>query len=1588
MADILHRIQGRNINKGKPMKRLLAIITIYLCTAQMAFGAIFRDIHALKSRGPASYGHEIPMDKLLEEMDAFRTKIKGKELEADCNTEGADAMEEAVAEEPVQSVDPNLITSDTNTDELFKKYFQDLEKNACGSYVYSFDPEKPAEEMEECKPKRVNGLIDDIVTKAMEEDKKDEDEQDPPVAFKVMDPQVRALHKKGEFFMSEVRKYLEDDDFDAEERKNLLVQYLYQVALPMRDLIVMKRSYMPAEYDGAHYYNSLLPQIPTRLFPADDPDSRDLITLGPNPSEEPLHLEVVDKMWGRSELKYNEAQVLSRDILTLIKAPISRNYIRSLKWMTLHMMLSQVYIYDSMAGNMEEKTLPIPRACQNHFNGDLPESFTFKFDQGLGVNYMDNILGNQGLTISGENQYMEYYMNNVDRDPTKNGYNGLMPFEDYKNAKMGKEHSSGMMSPAIDDITHFDTVFRMRMSQASEVFKDKRKIGNRRNRVTKNVTYHGSELFDKIVTQPDEMKVYEVQIDEETKVQIDPQRQNLSTYLAELLQRKGALHYEDIISDSLDSKMQGKRMKIDFPELYGSVVWRNWGLNTLKKALFDNIDNNSQSFKNAINYSCNSRRSSSLCVRNDASKSVDKILTFLGKYTDVGAYTPARRLNEDELKPHYKLLQNIWNRLRDQTDLLAEANPLELDFLKDQMKAQNPWARIRFSYLVAMDELENVKAGHEPTYTKYGRGYTRQSNNTRCFYNHIDTRMAKVKEAASKLGIDKALYPSHGTRILEEEEKSFIWDDIIETTDEGNSRLFTIKASDGKEYYQHMEDLSFQTLLTKESVEEYKDKLPVSLSDEDEDLLKEVLDSPMAKNGEFFFDLYKLRGDVKKQTELFEKFSQENGIDNEFMAKLSFLSIDNDLKRPLFHALIRQAAYTRKMKIMENLKMFCNLEPNDHESFKALFYATSKSQNKLNQMAGLPEVPEKILDKMNSMSPEEWTDLKLGLGAGLLGVGAILIGSACAGLTGGLCAPLSVVMIGAGLKAMDMQLTLVNREFNRKLDADEYERKVKTMEELGFANKDSANEVSRGWFWTAFETISIIPLIGVVSRSATVGAKLAVVSGKNLIRRTGKVAFKMSAKRVLAEADVKLARYVLEFDSLAGDLGLRSAARAGGKPAMDAAADISARLAKGGVPKEQIAKTMSKYEKLMFLFSKGKISPDALVKGVSKLLSPFRRVISGTAQSVGRTFGRVVVSETPQAIDNQAAKVISHYFGGNPKAFHRVFKSFAGKRLDKAVKAYDKVKDVTMFVGKFPVLPNNPTVLDRVARAFKAMGYVGHGLARSPYKLWTAIRKMRVEHLAKHADKIRALNKELELLAKNGGNLEEFILKNMDDLTDILMKAPMRKRELPYLILWQGAPHIGGVKQLPVLHHVADGLILRKFFNARARLVFESLKSQARGTLGMTTFVSADTTMGAFKSFQESIANAATEMGEEEGRKLLKQYYKLEDEIASTLFQSYTSRGGDGVFKFKQGQKVFEMNVDTFKKLIFNPSNVEERALGHAVWESMSVDDLFGMKELNQVAHRVVQELADYKNMDEFQRFLNALKIVIIQRDPGVVEFM
>lgn len=1546
------------------------------------------------SRIPASesYGHEISLEDLNAEITEFKDSVKGKDLKAECNTDEADALQDAVDQDSQNSEDImddpfgdddgyETVAYDENTKSNWEKILQGINEASCGQYLYTFDEDLTKESAEKCETKRQKGHIEKFADEMM---KLEEEEKELP-SLGAKDQLLRKLHKQAERVKSEVRKYLYDDEVDEDKRRELLVNYLGGVLLPMRDLVISKRSYVEREYDGEFFYESLLPQFPTDLFEEDDLDQRKLITMGPNEGADPFHLDIVDESWGKSRLIFNENEILSRDVLTLVKTPTKRNYVRALKWFTLHMMLSQVYVYEAMLGNKEG--VSVPKSCQSHFNGNLPEKFNFKFSEEQGETYIQGIMSGHGLTFNLNNyQYLEYFMDNADKDPLKMGYSGLMPFEEYKSALRNKEDGSRFTKADIDDVSHFQTIMQMKLPMGLEVFKGKTNGSyNRKTRKHtpgRTYTYNISEEFQKFFSKPSQDKIYETKLADGSTTSINTQRQNLSTFLTELMQRKGKTHYTEVMSERLVSKLKKNKSVISMPSLYGSAVWRQWGLKNLALYLESKRDiSKNDPVYNKAAMACMANRTHPICKPGRNQHIINNMADYLKEFVQNAEFIPLRRLEEMKMDKVYPVLALFWNYNKFNNPDFSFANMSEFDFLTGQMQALNPWASVRLSYLVALDELEHVEAGMTPKYNQTARG-RRVSKDYYTQKNSVKKHIKMLKKAAKESGINKILIPSYANQILDDDEKEYFWNDIRERVNEDNSNLFQTKLS-GKTYYSKLENLSYQTLLTRDNVEAYASKSKNNLNSETWDAIDDVLESDEGQIGSFFLDLYKNKGNLDKQVEMFEEFSEENGIDNKFSAKMNFLSLDNSIKAPIFMELIKEAALVRKLDVLNNLSEFCNMEPNDHESMKTLFYATSKAQNQLNQMAGLPGVPENVLDKINSMSDDEWTDMWLGLGSGLLGVAAILIGTACTGVTGGLCAPLGIAMIAAGTSALGMQMALVTREVDRKIDADVNEAKVKKMEDLGFATSDSSSEVSRSWGWAIFETVSIIPLVGVVSRAAKVGTKLTYISAKTMIRNTGKVGFKsawkmtgVAGKKVVTEADVSFARYVLGFKSLRDDI-----AKALGRNSDEAAkatSEIASEFMKNGVSEEVVKNAIGKIDDVKGLYKAGKISATEMVSRIGKIIKPLKELAKKGGDEVFEYTSNVVVRESAQMIDKKTAEVVADYFAHNPNGLKKLLTSYSTKWFS----SHDKLVHARAIMRK----------------------------ANKGEYLWGTnwARKLRFAELAKNGGKIKKMIKGLDEVAKNGDDLTEFLVKNMEDLSDIFVKIPMRKRELPYMVLLQGGPHVGGVlkntssafvnKVSGVIYDFADGLIMRKFINARTRLIYESTKATARETFGLSKYVAAETTFEALKAFDKTVDEAIVSSSKSKSKKLATEMDKFKEAVAGRV-HAYAKQKIDQkgmmsfIGKLKKGEQAafkefVEMSPDAIKKLLFSANGPKQEALAEVVWSSAPIDDIFDMKDLGDMAYKVVRELSEYKSAGEFDKFVNALKVLIISRDPGVVEIM
>jgi hypothetical protein len=556
------------------------------------------------------------------------------------------------------------------------------------------------------------------------------------------------------------------------------------------------------------------------------------------------------------------------------------------------------------------------------------------------------------------------------------------------------------------------------------------------------------------------------------------------------------------------------------------------------------------------------------------------------------------------------------------------------------------------------------------------------------------------------------------------------------------------------------------------------------------------------------------------------------------------------------------------------------------------------------------------------MTPGEFRDMWWGIGSGVAAMAAVIVGGACTLSSGGICAPLGGVMAAAGMASLGIQVELTGHELKRKFEADASEKQIKLMEDLGFANIGSADEVHRSYAWTAFEAITIFPLVGVATRSLLLGPKLAAVSAKSIMRQTGKAAFRSAAKSAVHEEEVRTARYLLGSESISKNLGL---------------------------DKKNLDLIKNKIEMVRKLYTSGEIDMETMLLKIAKIIDPIKRAKLAAARTIRNEMGRVSVKETKAQIDRQTAVVVSNYFSDNPKEMLRLIKSYSGERLQKSINIMTEINSVNRIGKRIPIY--------------------------SGVRDW--FMRMRNESLAKNASKILRIEKELAFLSSKSGALENYINKNIEDLTDIFIDIPMKKREIPYIIQVQGMPEFNFFRgrKIPVLSMMSEGQTMKKMFTARARLVYESYKSEARAILKLSRHVQSETALGAFQSFQYSVAEMASRKTGAEASKIMSDYRKLEERFSQKLHAKFVSSGQ-------------RMDYAAFKSMVTNPSNLKDKATSEAIWESLPADELMGMKDVGEFAHRAVQELANYNDIDSFQRYLNALRILVINRNPAVLEIM
>lgn len=1431
------------------------------------------------------------MSEFSEALNTFKVKLIGTETNSKCS------------KEEVENDFQNLLAS--------------IKRDQCSRDLFKID--KNEFQSRACPRVKVNGFIDRYVGGILSYEKDELGTEE--YSFRSFNEFLKYYEEAKDIY-KKLGSVIHEERIDHSVRAAILAKYIESVLLPMRDVFISMSYNYPKVRNNKNIYLKLLPYLTEEFYKGLSDKDKKIITDGTEETAIPFYLTIIEEN-NLYKLDFDQAYIIKRDMLTLLKSPTKKNYMMALKWMTTHMMLSQMHVYKKISG--ENGEIAVPSSCQNHFNGNLPGKVNFSYeDGGTGDDFLNGILTSHGLVYNeNDTMFLDYYFENINKDPTKDGYSGVIPFENFKSAiKSQNKNLDDSLYPQFDDVTHFETVVKFKQGEIYSLFK---KVVN-----GQQVTLNGFDILQKVLGTFQYEDIGEIKLKNGETKSIYLGRQNLSPYLFEVMQEYGVSDFSELITPAMKEKFINKRVLIDFPSIYSSPIWRDWGLKTLADAVFRNqYAEKGSGFYRAVQLMCEGflgkDNQSEIYKACRSDNKIAGLVNALNEFRLSDQFISIRILEKNKWEGVYQRLSFLWHKMRDELDLLPEAKPFELNFLLDQMSSGNPWARLKLGFLVALNQLSELQDGKLGKYQGKMRIGKDANSEGACEFKDVSHQFRLLKESQRILGLHQPLTYNHAGSFLTVREQTEVWTTIYDEIQERNSQIFTA-SNKGKKYYEIIDEISEKTVLTANDAL----KLYPQMTNTAKKELDQLSSSVEASLADFFISLYQMKDPIKQQ-ELFEKFSIKNGIDNTYSVKQAFLSMDQAYKKIIYKDLIRQAALARRLQIQSELKKFCELDLDNENDFKNIFYSTTKAQNELNKMSGGAAVSDEVMaelqDKLSSMTKADWRDLWIGLGTGVmgmsaLGISSVVMGGACTALSGGLCAPLAGAMILFGLGTVGGQMVLVSNEVDRKKEADVYEKNVKSMEDLGFTKTGSSEEVSRSYGWAAFEAISILPFLQVATRSLELAPKLALVGTRMAMKATGKTAFNARVKSIIMNEDVRAAKYLIGISSIKKNAGLDA---------------------------KMIGEMKLKISKIKKLYTSGEINLNTMLSKVNGILSPLRRLKQSFARTLKEEYGEIAVKESISEIDSKTSVMISRYFGENPYEMLRFVQDYSGERLHRALRVMNEIESSERIANRFPVF----------------------GAAKD----WFL--RLRNEHLAKNSSKILKLETELREIASNKKSLDNYILKNIDDITDIFIDIPMKKREIPYFIFAQGMPDFStkSGKAIPILSKMADGQIVRRIITARSRLVLESYKAKARVLFKINKDVKSDTFYRTYKAFQVSIAEVANKKSGQELASFMGSYRRLEESLTRKLYVKFAN----------SGQK---MEYNKFKNLINSPKNLNEQAQAEALWESVPVNELLNIKEIDEIASKVAKELSSYKDVDSFERYLGALKLLTADKNPAVLEIM
>lgn len=1333
---------------------------------------------------------------------------------------------------------------------------------------------------------------------------------------------------------SMVETYVFNTGYAENDRREVLYSYIENVVIPTREILLIS---MPDDLgELSSLYASLFPQFPKNLF--SDYEILVELELGPNSQNVPFFVKLKEVDNTKATIVFNNLKRLSVDIASLMESATYDNYFRALRRSTLLMMFSQIQFYDAISG--KESKIEIPQSCQNPLNGNMPSRLVHGYDENreFGDTLVTNIIQDYKLAYTDESHHLEEFYNsvqNVDIDPIYDAFGQITPFEELRNSEIALGNlSTGLGDDVkIDDIAHYEKVLSMLNQKVQNEYDkgDLYRYGyNRGQEIERD--YIGLEVWNQITSVPEEGEVYTFEKNG-SEVSFTPSWDNLSTYLANYLKRKKTGNIEEAISSNIRSTLQNNRVRIDFPALYGSPVWRQWALSKVAYA-FDDVASSevSQGVRSVFETFCHFHQNSlsnttNICLKSLDTNEEDNLFAHMAErlapFRNSNNYVPLDRLEELGMVQLWPFFHALW-----ETEYFAENRTLnEYDFLMAQLYAGNPWARLRLSYLVAQEELAEQPNHYNFVYESRLFGLSQVPNREgQCFQAAMIEENNKFRSIGRITGLDSKLNLNYGESLLKRREIESLWEGIRDEVDERGKHLFTTKRNNQTPYYQVIGRINNKTIVDQDALDSLNSALGnLNLDSTARAEIREIFNSERGLRSDFYMGLYRLRGNMNEQLEYYTNYLQENDIVLDEDIKFEFVRVDNLIKNAVYKSLLREAAEKRRAMMITQLDEVCKFSPDNHDEMKTFFYMTAKAQNELNELTGLPAVPEEVMDRIEAWTRGEKLSLAGGLFAGVVGVGAFIVASACTasiicGIAG--AAALSAVFIQGGLAVY---------EYRKFTAAKGHTARILKMEELGLTDRNNYKKMKHGWFMMAFEIVSIFPMLGPSARGLELTGRM--IKGLPVLYKSGLKSYKEVLTASHEMADIRYALSVLKRGLSEEDL-----------------ARIS-RLEK---------ELADEIEEVMTQKQAGLINRTTMMQRVAALHDTYMTRIKSIGNNFLRQLDDEVVRLSQREIDEMVVHQLKTYHR-NLDNFKREFVGVSGKKLERAVSRMENEIENASGVRKW----------------FMRMR------SEHLYKYRDTITKVQ-----QNLDQAISQNKSVEVFMRE--NLDDlnyiYTKRPFEAKTLPHMFFGQGATNSMEFGIGRAEQAVGGL---------ADSLLTKKIFQARDRVSFEAITRQAKTTIDLPETAGSIKTYKVFRQFNMKVMQRVEELNRPgaigiqmpERTAILTHYQSLQEEATREAWSVLRRhQKADGTYRI--GRTSYDLNEETVRRVLFNPRSIDDEVLAERLWASMDVDKVLGLENLDELAHVAARSLSNYGNINEYMDFLSALKVLVMKRKPEVVDFI